>query len=197
MPNRFAALSLLRLATLIAGLLTLPSYSTAQAPATVAYDVELVIFRNLGGGSSGEQWSMNATVPGPDADGEAPDPTAAEAPFPKVPPERLKLSAIYDTLKRNRAYQPLAHIGWTQPAADRGSTHYVSLNALGMDDGLVGRAALARGRYLHLTLDLTLQIPGDDTRYVLKQTRRMRSTEMHYIDHPRFGVVALITPAAG
>jgi len=28
----------------------------------------------------------------------------------------------------------------------------------------------------------------------LKQQRRMRSKEIHYFDHPRFGVVALITP---
>lgn len=187
--NRFSQLT-----ALLVVLLVVPAFSIAQAPATPAYDVELVVFRNLGGGSSNEQWSMHDPVTDASADAEAPDPGAAEAPFPKLPAERLKLTAIYDTLKRSRAYQPLAHLGWTQPATDRASTHYVSLNALGLDNGVAGRAALARGRYLHLTLDLTLQIPGDDTRYVLKQTRRMRSTEMHYIDHPRFGVVALITP---
>lgn len=181
-------------AMLFMAVLLLPTFSTAQAPAPATYDIELVIFRNLGGGSTSEQWSMNEPVSESSADAEAPDPSAAEAPFPKLPAERLKLNAIYDQLKRSRAYQPLAHLGWTQPATDRASAHYVSLNALGLDNGVSGRAALARGRYLHLTLDLALQIPGDGTRYVLKQTRRMRSTEMHYIDHPRFGVVALITP---
>ena len=28
----------------------------------------------------------------------------------------------------------------------------------------------------------------------LKERRRMRSKELHYFDHPRFGVIALITP---
>ncbi|MGB5299133.1 MAG: CsiV family protein, partial [Thiogranum sp.] len=28
----------------------------------------------------------------------------------------------------------------------------------------------------------------------LRQQRRMRSKELHYFDHPRFGVIALITP---
>lgn len=186
-----------KITTLLVALLVLPTFSTAQAPATLTYDVELVIFRNLGGGNSPEQWSMNDSVAHSSDDAEAVDPAASEAPFPKLAADRLKLNAIYDTLKRSRAYQPLAHLGWTQPATDRASTHFVSLNALGLDDGVAGRAALARGRFLHLTLDLTLQIPGDDTRYVLKQTRRMRSTEMHYIDHPRFGVVALITPTKG
>ncbi|MET0657677.1 MAG: CsiV family protein [Steroidobacteraceae bacterium] len=183
----------LRVAAFFMAVLLLPTFSTAQAPVPATYDVELVIFRNLGG-STPEQWSMNDPVTESGDDAEAPDPSAAEAPFPKLPAERLKLNPIYDQLKRSRGYQPLAHLGWTQPATDRASTHYVSLNALGLDNGVSGRAALARGRYLHLTLDLALQIPGDGTRYVLKQTRRMRSTEMHYIDHPRFGIVALITP---
>ena len=61
--------------------------------------------------------------------------------------------------------------------------------------GLSGQIALSRGRYLHLTLDLGLST-GDRSgqRYVLRQTRRMRSNERHYIDHPKFGVIALITP---
>lgn len=30
--------------------------------------------------------------------------------------------------------------------------------------------------------------------YRMQQSRRMRSNEIHYLDHPRFGVVALVTP---
>lgn len=33
-----------------------------------------------------------------------------------------------------------------------------------------------------------------DTIYALKQSRRMRSKEMHYIDHPRFGIIIRIDP---
>ena len=59
--------------------------------------------------------------------------------------------------------------------------------------GLLGQIALSRGRYLHLTLDLVYQ--GEDgQRYVLRQARRMRSNERHYVDHPKFGVIALVTP---
>lgn len=181
------------LATL--ALLTLPLCSTAQAPATPTYDVELVVFKNLGGTGTPEQGAAATALPEANADAESVDPSAAETSFPKLPPERFKLSSIYDALKRNRNYQSVAHIGWTQPAAGRDTARFVSLDALGLDSGLTGRAALARGRYLHLTLDMALQPPGETTRYVLKQTRRMRSTEIHYIDHPRFGVVALITPA--
>jgi hypothetical protein len=63
--------------------------------------------------------------------------------------------------------------------------------------GLSGQIALSRGRYLHLTLELTYDSAeeGGD-RMVLRQTRRMRSNERHYIDHPKFGVIAIITPSA-
>ena len=63
--------------------------------------------------------------------------------------------------------------------------------------GLQGQIALSRGRYLHLTLDLVLDgaATGDGSRYVLRQTRRMRSNERHYIDSPKFGVIAIITPS--
>ncbi len=193
MRSRISLLARLR-SVLALVLLTLPLYTPAQAP-TSAYDVELIVFRNLGAGGSAEQWSLASGVGDATADAESADPSAAETTFPKLPLERMKLNAIYDTLKRSRGYQPLAHIGWTQPATGRDTTRFVSLGGLGLDAGVSGRAALARGRYLHLTLDLTYQPTGDDSRYVLKQTRRMRSTEIHYIDHPRFGVVALITPA--
>jgi hypothetical protein len=182
------------IAALLVALLAVPTFSTSQAQETTTYDVELVIFRHLAGGGTPEQGALNNPVAPASDESEAVDPSASEATFPRLPAERQRLNAIYDALKRSRAYRPLAHIGWTQPATDRSSTRFVSLNALGLAEGMTGRAALARGRFLHLTLDLTLQVPGDDTRYVLKQTRRMRSTEMHYIDHPQFGVIALITP---
>ena len=72
---------------------------------------------------------------------------------------------------------------------------YVFVSFVPASSGLTGQIALSRGRYLHLTLDLAYTAP-DGQRYVLRQSRRMRSTERHYIDHPKFGVIALITPSA-
>ena len=65
--------------------------------------------------------------------------------------------------------------------------------------GLVGQVALTRGRYLHLTLDLVYDAPGaagePTQRFVMRQSRRMRSNERHYLDSPRFGVIAIVTPS--
>jgi hypothetical protein len=111
----------------------------------------------------------------------------------------MKLTAIEDALRRSRAYQPVAHIGWTQPGFARNAAQYLSLDSLVPgSSGLQGQVALSRGRYLHLTLDLVLDstATGDGQRYVLRQSRRMRSNERHYIDSPKFGVIAIVTPSS-
>ena len=67
---------------------------------------------------------------------------------------------------------------------------------------LDGTATVGLQRYLYLALDLVFQ-PGDLPPLVdgtpmppfrLTETRRMRSKELHYFDHPLFGALVLITP---
>ncbi len=186
--------------------------ASAQQSTSVlqSYDVELVIFRTLNPNASPEQWSMEAAAagqrlaipddePSPFAAAE-PAPAAATTTFPALPPAKYKLTAIADTLKRSRNYQPLAHFGWTQPGYPRGDAKYLTINSMvPASSGIVGQVALSRGRYLHLTLDLVYDAPGaagePTQRFVLRQSRRMRSNERHYMDSPRFGVIAIVTPS--
>jgi hypothetical protein len=64
-------------------------------------------------------------------------------------------------------------------------------------------------RFLHVTLDLTYR--GQEAgaaastelaevafapRYRLSTTRNVRSGELHYFDHPAFGVLVRVTPRA-
>jgi hypothetical protein len=69
------------------------------------------------------------------------------------------------------------------------------------------------GRFLHITLDLTYQTGAAATvgltandglgevafapRYRLQTTRNARSGEVHYFDHPAFGVLVRVTPVPG
>ena len=76
---------------------------------------------------------------------------------------------------------------------------------------LSGTAAVTLKRYLHLELKLHYNrllknkdkdqvraiyhsLETDYLSFEIDETRRMRSTQAHYFDHPTFGVVALITP---
>jgi hypothetical protein len=185
--------------------------ANAEEPALQSYDVELVIFRNMGGGGTPEQWGIEAAdadrrmnIPDDDAPTDtATAPATPAAPandFPALPASKFKLGSVEDALRRSRGYQVIAHVGWTQPGFPRDTARFFNINTLVQPTtGLVGQIALSRGRYLHLTLDLVYSPPttGGESqpRYVLQQTRRMRSNERHYIDHPKFGVVAVITPS--
>ena len=188
---------------------TLTASAQQATPVLQSYDVELLIFRQLHPSASPEEWGMEAAAAGqrlaiPE---DEPSPFASSEPvpattatFPALTPAKFKLTAIADTLRRSRNYQPLAHFGWTQPGYPRGDAKYLPINSLvPAGSGLVGQVGLSRGRYLHLTLDLVYDAPsaaGEATqRFVLRQSRRMRSNERHYMDSPRFGVIALVTPS--
>ena len=65
---------------------------------------------------------------------------------------------------------------------------------------LDGTVTISLGRYLHVYTDLALTkrrtsggSPGLQT-YFFKDHRRMRSRKLHYIDHPKMGMLVLITP---
>lgn len=187
-----------------------------------SYDVELVIFRTLSSNATPEDGAKETGAGQPlvlsDDESSASAVAIASAPvatatekFPPLAAGKFKLVAIADTLRRSRNYQPLAHFGWTQPGFPRTEAHYMSIDSqtaagsgsgsrlsTGLSAGLSGRVAVSRGRYLHLTLDLVYEPPEEPgQRYTLRQTRRMRSNERHYIDHPKFGVIAVIMQSEG
>jgi hypothetical protein len=200
--SRKLGIGLLAAALLCVGSAVAQQAAPAQ-PGLQSYDVELLIFRNLSGKETPENWGVEASsteakVAIPDEETgavEAPAPTAPTTSFPSLPASKMKLTAVEETMRRSRVYQPVAHFGWTQPGFARNSAKFLSVSSLvPASSGLQGRIALTRGRYLHLTLDLVYADQESPQRYVLRQTRRMRSNERHYIDSPKFGVIAVITP---
>jgi hypothetical protein len=203
------SLRLVALALVLLGTVTLTASAQQTTQVLQSYDVELLIFRQLHPNASDEEWSMEAAAAGqrlaiPEDEptpfaSSAPPPTDTTSTFPALPPAKFKLTAIADTLRRSRNYQALAHFGWTQPGYPRDDAKFLTINSMvPAGSGLVGQVALSRGRYLHLTVDLVYDAPGAEgeppQRFVLRQSRRMRSNERHYLDSPRFGVIAIVTP---
>lgn len=202
---------MLGVVVLLTALMSVGSAVAQQAAPVQSYDVELLIFRNLSGKETPENWGVEAAGAAQRLDipedelsssvlADVPTVAAPTVTFPALPASKMKLTAIEDTMRRSRSYQPVAHIGWTQPGYARNAAKFLSVSSLvSGSSGLQGQIALSRGRYLHLTLDLVLDgaASGDGQRYVLRQTRRMRSNERHYIDSPKLGVIAVITPSSG
>ena len=197
------------LAALVALWALAPAFGQQNASGLQSYDVELIVFRHLSTDVTDEQWNLESMVgehveiPEEDASPfESPQPTQPPVVhrFPALSSSKFKLTRMYETLRRSRNYQPLAHFGWTQPGFARASAPFFPISAfVPSSTGVSGQIALSRGRYLHLTLDLEYTLPATESdsaqRYVLRQSRRMRSNERHYIDHPKFGVIAVVTPS--
>jgi hypothetical protein len=126
--------------------------------------------------------------------------------------DELQLRDAFARIGRLGAYRALAHGGWIQDAYDEPSAQPMNLANLGVVNP-VGTLRLSLSRFLHLSVDLEYQTsllpaaaePGTDfsalaelalqPRYRMIEQRRARSGELHYIDHPLFGLLFLITPA--
>jgi hypothetical protein len=159
---------------------------------------------------------VSLEVPPPAADGAPPlEPDAATTPeneftFRVLRPEELQLTSQYRVLARLPAYHPLVHGGWVQLGLPDNEALPIDLGVLGIANP-AGTIRLSLTRFLHVKLDLTYvdtqgvqaglaPASGELTelpiapRYHLDAERTTRSGELHYFDHPAFGVLIKVTP---
>ncbi len=148
---------------------------------------------------------------------------AEPIPFAILPQEEWKLLTEAHRLRLTGGrMEPLLHLAWRQPIEKEKPPERIYLQSSETRDAdsptqprLQGVVGVSLKRYLHLDLDLLLHNPsspfgaGIETtltadrsgyinnlkpwRYRLQATRRMRSGDLHYIDHPVLGVIAKIT----
>ena len=124
-------------------------------------------------------------------------------------PDELKLGVEYRKLRAISAYEPLVHVGWVQPGLPETDAVPIDLGTLGILNPR-GTVRVHLSRFLHITLDLTYHAKGSATparsasdgldeivlapQYRLTAARNVRSNELHYFDHPAFGVLVRVTP---
>lgn len=191
---------------LFAGLINSGSSQTETGDQPAMYDVEVVVFRNRSPQAGGEQWpqrSMEADREPGDNYFREPVDTGIE----ELSRDQRSMQNIADSLQRSGAYDVLVHTTWRQAGLDRtlAQPYTVPHGLERAGYRLEGTIRLVRERFLHLDIDLLLSQPQaafisgsamvmPDTVYELKETRRVRSGELHYIDHPYLGVIAQVIP---
>jgi hypothetical protein len=141
--------------------------------------------------------------------------------FQLIPAEELTMSASADRLARRSGFQVLYHGAWLQPVPPRDAPEYLLLQTGARVAGrhqLEGVMAVTLGRYLHFQASFSYTEPGmglepmglvlnpdgsgtparspAETRpvMIMNQSRRMRSEEIHYLDHPKLGIIVRIDP---
>ena len=178
----------------------------------VGYDVEVIIFEDTTGRYlNSENWSVELPDIN-DKQTESDEPAAGKSGFFKFLDKKdYQLNTIADKLVRNPDYRILSHMAWKQKGLDEPDAFYVDLKQLdstGNGTQIEGRARLVMSRYLHFSVDMELLRPvstqytndasGTNSpaynRYPVHFERRMRSREIHYLDHPLCGAIVLATP---
>ncbi len=126
--------------------------------------------------------------------------------------EELELDEAYAMLENLDAYTPLAHGGWVQEGLPEERAHPFHLSLLGALNP-TGTVQLHLSRFLHVSVDLDYRSRPQRTtlpefasyaavleeyslppRYTLRAQRRTRSGELHYFDHPAFGLLVIVRP---
>jgi len=185
------------------------------------YQVEMIVFEHLYPDTAGEQWYNNQGLPDITNSVElVTDQLKERVAYQVLPSGRYKISGVYSALKSSRDYRPIMHIAWQQPGLTRSRAKYVHIRRMeglsnpdSIQEGLVkidGTVRLRGGHFLYLDIDfayflnalpesminsaminenVTNQL-SDHTR--LSESRKVKLNELHYFDHPLFGVITWV-----
>jgi len=192
----------------LVGIVLLTAVAAVQAQdAGPTYNIELIVFRATAAQGGAEDWSAESAASDNTVAGAESGSGSSVGHFVSVlPTSQFQLADIENKLRASGAYQPLAHVAWSQTASAWGTRAGFPVQKLGIDvPGLSGTVFLERGQYLHLGVALNYAESdppgvlgaGAGTSFTMNQSRRIKFYERNYYDHPAFGVIALVTPAQG
>ncbi len=130
-----------------------------------------------------------------------------------VEPENYLLQEALQKLTPQKGYQVIYHRAWRQPAYPDVQALPLAIDEVTLNDEQIsGTVKFYKNRYAHMDVDLTLwrkippqirarfaehenlpleQLP-DSWPFSLQETRKMKSGDWHYLDHPLFGVLMVI-----
>lgn len=100
------------------------------------------------------------------------------------------LYSAYQLLRNAPGFRPLLHLAWLQPAASGqvNPPYHVS------GETVEGTVSIERGEYLYALVDMQYRA-ADGSIYQLRERRQIKLGEVHYLDHPAFGVLIRVAPA--
>jgi len=149
-----------------------------------AYQIELIIFSQaMPNTEVFEQTSSQITWPS--------DLTELSA-YKK--PDSTMLDDSYAALAKDSTYKPIMHVAWIQPVGTGGASTPVRIQD--NDGKLNGYLQIEQGQGLQLAIDLELTANSSNGSiiYRLNEKRLIKLNDVHYLDHPKFGVIAKVSP---
>ena len=196
---------------------------TAQAEVT-EYDFEIIIFEDTSGRyASKEQWQheLAETDSSPDAAQRNPGNSSNKSEEIDITPIKgIGLNKYARKLKSNKRYNVLVHKAWRQTGLAEEAAIDIPIDSRKINsktgttttspaeaNNIHGTIKIVLGRYLHIYTDMVYQQPLQDEvpeyldeivaqhkEYPINFHRRMRSKELHYLDHPLVGILVMAMP---
>ena len=170
------------------------------------YDFEIIIFEDTSGRyTNSEQWTHELIN-----EDRSPD-EAKRNPGTRLknitPIKGIGLQRFANALDSRKRYNVLVHKAWRQKWIDNETAVDIPIDSHQSDTNTIhGSIRIVLERYLHIYTDMIYRQPRGNTgpvmygqnsryrEYPIKSHRRMRSKELHYIDHPLVGMLIQINP---
>lgn len=108
------------------------------------------------------------------------------------------LGSEYKRIKNSAEYNVLLYSAWRQTGLEATKAFEIDISKLKNADKstsqntITGQLKVVLARYLHFYGQLNYQ--QNNINYPMAVQRRMRSKELHYIDHPLVGILVQINP---
>ena len=166
----------------LALIVILTAFAFSSSFAASMYTFEMIVFERPGAGD-GEFW--------PETPGSPDNNATRNISSVALGSSARRLGPIAYTL-RQRGMIVHEHIVWRETPGPRNSKRWWSVSA----GRLSGQIQITRGRFLHLDTDLVLRGSDSNQSYRVRLNRRMRSDELHYVDHPKLGIIIRATRVA-
>ena len=198
----------------LTSLLAIYCFFSIPAHADVTeYDFELIVFEDTSGRyANSELWQheLPETETGTASAGAQSDNKNTNAKINISQIKGIGLNKYAKKLKASKRYNVLVHKAWRQTGfADDAAIDIPIDSRMTSDDenNIHGSIKIILGRYLHIYTDIIYQQPRKDAapvwqgqgsqqfkEYPINFHRRMRSKELHYLDHPMVGILVMAMP---
>ena len=179
-------------------ILLLITSSAAFAADVRRYDVEIIIFEDAHSRYiNSESWSSNDVSANEKSNFDKLNLDKTNKPvYKNLRPGLIK--SEYKRIKNSPEYNVLLYSAWRQTGMEPTRAFEIDISKLKnahqstSSNTISGKLKVVLARYLHLYGQLNYQQNGND--YLMSVHRRMRSKELHYIDHPLVGILVQINP---
>lgn len=201
----------------------LTSITSALSANETGYEVELIIFEDVKSRYiQSEDWTYNDMLHNTKTIVSKKD-SKTDPEYAELNWDDSKLANNLQRLKNNSNYKVLLNKRWKQTGLDREKSFNIPVNkkeleasteddekaspnnlpesSVIVESYISGDVKLIMSRYLHFNVNLQYTKPvlnefGETVSitYPVVAERRMKSKEIHYLDHPLIGIVVLATP---